>query len=471
MEHFDAIVVGAGPAGSTTAYRVARAGARVLLLDKARFPREKPCGGGVTVRALRELPFDVQPIVEHTVRHVELRFRGHRGVRRGGDRMLAHMTQRCRLDHFLVEQAAAVGAVFRDGVKVSEISEQGVRVDGRWVSAELLIGADGVNGASARALGFTGRNVYAVALEGNLSYRDVAGRERWQSMLTLELGTILGGYGWIFPKGDHLNIGVGGWESEGPRLREHFRTFCRRYGFDGTKVEGLRGYRLVARRPGSAFAGASTLLVGDAAGLVDPLFGDGMSAAFLSARLAAQTALDFLAGRIASLEPYAHAVIAELGPMTGFGWDAKLALDRLPRTVSIGVFSPPGWGVIEKMLRGEMPEPGVQKGLPGLAIRGIDVLAWLAGGPGKPYRLEARASRVKATELTASPNEYEHIVDRNLDHAATRQGPAVLRFTSCRSYEGGVSRLPREPGRFNSLVSAESRLSRFRRQLGSRTKA
>lgn len=84
METFDAIIIGAGPAGSTAAYRLARAGARVLLLDKARFPREKPCGGGVTVRALRELPFDIQPVVEHTAEHLELSFRGHRGVRRGG---------------------------------------------------------------------------------------------------------------------------------------------------------------------------------------------------------------------------------------------------------------------------------------------------------------------------------------------------------------------------------------------------
>src|ERR1700677_3426483 len=132
METFDTIIIGAGPAGSTTAYRLARAGARVLLLDKARFPRDKPCGGGVTARALRELPFDIQPIVEDTVEHVELSFRGHRGVRRGGRGLLMHMTQRRRLDHFLVEQALAAGAMFRDGVRVSEISRPGVPIEGGW---------------------------------------------------------------------------------------------------------------------------------------------------------------------------------------------------------------------------------------------------------------------------------------------------------------------------------------------------
>jgi geranylgeranyl reductase family protein len=406
MEHFDAIIVGAGPAGSTTAYRLSRAGVRVLLLDKARFPRDKPCGGGVTVRALRELPFDIQPIVEHAVNRIEFSFRGHRGMLRGGHRLLAYMTQRRRLDHFLVEQAGTAGATFRDGVKVSDISERGVRVDGRWVATELLIGADGVNGASARSLGLAGNNMYAVALEGNLSYDHGVDPERWQGTLALELGTILGGYGWIFPKADHLNVGFGGWQSEGPRLRQQFKAFCRRYGIDSTKVDGLRGYRLVARRPGSALAGARALLVGDAAGLVDPLLGDGLSESFLSARLAAETALDFLAGRIASLEPYSHAVLTELGPTVAFSWNAKLALDRLPRTVMGGVLSPPGWGVIETMICGEMTEPQAKRGLQGVAMRGLEALAWLAGRPGQPYRSEARTHQLRRNQLHGSASEH-----------------------------------------------------------------
>jgi len=419
MERFDAIIVGAGPAGSTTAHRLASAGARVLLLDKAQFPREKPCGGGVTVRALLELDIDIRPVVEHAVNRVEFSFRGHRGVRRGGPRLLAYMTQRSRLDHFLVEQALAAGATFRDGVKVSEISERGVRVDGERIGAEVIIGADGVNGASARSLGLGGDNVYAVALEGNLPYSQVADPDRWQGALTLELGAIRGGYGWIFPKGDHLNIGIGGWESEGPGLREHFTAFCRRCGLDNTKIAGLRGYRLVARRPGSPLAGSRALLVGDAAGLVDPLFGDGMSAAFVSARLAAATALDFLAGRIPSLAPYGHAVIAELGPAIGFSWDAKRALDRLPRTVTVGVLSPPGWDVIEKMIRGEMPEPRVERGLPGAAIWGLEALALLAGRPGRAYRTEAGTQRRLSAERFPPATGHADFAKRTRDQVAT----------------------------------------------------
>src|SRR5439155_5731042 len=98
VERFDAIVVGAGPAGSTTAIRLARAGARVLLADKARFPRDKPCGGGLTMRAVRELPIDVEPVVEDVVDRFEVRLEYRRRFVRGGDGPLCLMTQRRRLD-------------------------------------------------------------------------------------------------------------------------------------------------------------------------------------------------------------------------------------------------------------------------------------------------------------------------------------------------------------------------------------
>src|SRR5436853_2011982 len=107
MSTFDVAVVGAGPAGSTAAHRLASAGAGVLLVDRARFPRDKPCGGGVTLRAARLLPFSLEPVVEDRIDRIECRLGyGQRFVRRVGE-PVALMTQRRRLDHFLLEQAAA----------------------------------------------------------------------------------------------------------------------------------------------------------------------------------------------------------------------------------------------------------------------------------------------------------------------------------------------------------------------------
>ncbi|HEY4809682.1 MAG TPA: geranylgeranyl reductase family protein [Solirubrobacteraceae bacterium] len=387
VEQFEAIVVGAGPAGSSAAYRLTRAGARVLLLDKARFPREKPCGGAISTRAARELPFDPQPVVEHVVDRMELSYRGGRPFVRGRHSRLAYMTQRRRLDHFLIEQAMDAGTDFRDGATVTEISERGARVDGQWIESDLLIGADGTNGPTAGSLDLADERIYGVALEGNLAHR-LTNPERWQSTVVIELGTIPGGYCWIFPKGDHINIGVGGWQSTGPTLRKHLKEFCKRRGFDYSMLQNMRGYRLPARHPNAGLARGRALLVGDAAGLVDPLWGDGIYAALVSSKLASAAALDLLAGHTTDLKPYAQSIVAELGLMTAFAWDAKAALDRFPRLALAALVSTPGWRIVENLLRGEIREPDLEQGATRIAIRGFQALGQRAGWPGASYRTE-----------------------------------------------------------------------------------
>src|SRR5207244_7868195 len=108
----------------------------------------------------------------------------------------------------------------RDGVRVSIESETRLRVDGEPVEVDTLIGADGANGITARTLGLGGAIVNGVALEGNLAYDELPYRFD-HGLLVLEIATVPGGYGWIFPKADHVNVGVGGWGAEGPRLRQH----------------------------------------------------------------------------------------------------------------------------------------------------------------------------------------------------------------------------------------------------------
>ncbi len=176
----------------------------MLLVDKARFPRDKPCGGGLTMRAVSELPVSPDPVVEHTVDRIGLRLRYGRRIERGGRSPLILMTQRLRLDHYLLEQAAAAGAIVEDGVKVTDVAAHAdgatVRVDGRPVAAEVLVGADGANGTARRTLGLGGAYAMAVAFEGNVA-NDLAGADRYHGMAEVELAIIPGGYGWVFPEG------------------------------------------------------------------------------------------------------------------------------------------------------------------------------------------------------------------------------------------------------------------------------
>jgi geranylgeranyl reductase family protein len=373
---YDVIVVGAGPAGSTAAHRLARAGARVLMLERARFPRDKPCGGGVTMRALRHLPVEIDPVVEGEVATMEIGLRHERRFERTARGPLALMTQRLRLDAYLAERAVDAGAELREGARVTAITERDgaveVSVPGGSVATRIAIGADGVNGVSAKTLG-AGPFTYGVALEGNAPY-DKLRPERYAGRLVLELGTIAGGYAWVFPKGDHVNFGIGGWEHEGPHLRDHLDRFCAVHGVASASLSQLRGYRLPLRAPGSATARGRIALVGDAAGLIDPLSGDGIYEAALSAGLAVDAALDVLAGRADGMEPYANRLNRALGRLHAGSWRGKRAIDRFPRATYEIVRTPFAWRVIEGLLRGEVSSPSEVRGLSRAAFRVVERL-------------------------------------------------------------------------------------------------
>jgi geranylgeranyl reductase family protein len=361
VQRFDVLVVGAGPAGSATAIHLARGGARVLLADRAAFPRDKPCGGGVTGRALRQAPCDITPVVERTVHTFELRLHHRRSFRRTSTEPLILMTQRRRLDAHLAEQAAAVGAIFRDNARVEQIeigaSCVTANVGGMPVTADYLVGADGANGIVARAAGLEAGIVRGIALEGNVPWQ-LLDQDRYASTAVIEVGAPSGGYGWLFPKGDHANLGVGGWAGEGPHLREHLARLARAFSVDPGAITDAHGHRLPMRRVGASTpAGDRVLLVGDAAGLVDPLSGDGIYEAFASARLAAEAILAHGPTR------YAETLAQALDHHAGASWAAKRALDRYPAACFWAARSPGVFGVVAGLLRGDVGHPNEATGI------------------------------------------------------------------------------------------------------------
>jgi geranylgeranyl reductase family protein len=372
MPRFDAIVVGAGPAGSTTAYRLARAGARVCLLDRARFPRDKPCGGGLTLRAVRQLPFSVEPVVEDRVCTLELGLRYGRRWSSDAVEPLVLMTQRSRLDEFLARQAAEAGADFRDGAKVTAVDPAGaVTVAGERLEADVVVGADGANGITARALGAASYE-HGVALEGNVAYGHVS-RARFGGRAVVELGVVHGGYAWVFPKGDHVNVGVGGWESEGPNLRGRLKELCSAFEIDEGQVHDLRGHRLPMRGATLKPVEDRLLLVGDAAGLVDPLSGDGMYEAFLSGRLAAEVTLELLAGGVGDLNAYATAFTQTFAQLERVSWRAKVAFERFPALAFRLATTKISWRLFQAVVRGDESASST-KGLRGAPLRVLQAL-------------------------------------------------------------------------------------------------
>lgn len=365
---YDVLVAGAGPAGSGVARRLARAGARVALLDRATFPRDKPCGGGVTVRAAALAgDVDLTPVVERVIYGARVTTRLRRPFERRSPEPLTYMTQRRRLDHHLLQRAAEAGADVREGVTVrgGEVTERGVtlRANGDTYTGAVLVAADGVNGVAARIAGLDPVGQYAVALEGNVPANDAL-LERWRDSIALDLGGTPGGYGWIFPKGDHLNVGVGGWPWIGATLRERLRALCAAYGLDPQTLRDLRGHRLPMRRDGAPVVRGRALAVGDAAGLVDPLSGEGIQHAFESAGLAAEAIERFLRGETPDLHAYEAAIEAHVMPDIRASRKLMAVFHRIPDAcIAVMRHSDRFWAALCRIVRGEQTYAGFHEAL------------------------------------------------------------------------------------------------------------
>jgi len=293
------------------------------------------------------------------------------------------MTQRVRLDAFLAEQAANAGADFRDDARVTGLvvgeSSVTAEVDGKKIAANHALLADGANGVSTRAVDLDDGRDYGVALEANVPY-GVVSESEFRGLLCLELANVPGGYGWVFPKGDHINVGVGGWEREGPRLRAHLARFCREYGIPEASLENVRGYRLPLIHARARVAKGRVALLGDAAGLVDPLSGDGIYEALLSAKLATEALLT------GDLESYDATLRSRLSSQLSAAWGAKVALDRFPRLTYAVVRTPFLWNAVVSLIGGDVPSPSSMRGLRRASMRVVDGIARAAGNPGRPYK-------------------------------------------------------------------------------------
>ncbi len=295
MSDFDLIVLGAGPAGSAAAATAARAGLRVAIVDKRAFPRDKLCGGGFTGRSLtyyQEIFGRPAPDIPTEVRS-DLMFGAHGQV-------LGHYTDippirmmmRLELDNDLLATALGFGAADFTGVGNTTLDPRAgtVSFGDQVLRAPVIVGADGVNSATARALfgqAFD-RETIAFALEIERPETDLP--------LRIDFGAAEWGYGWQFPKPNGVTIGVGGINGRNPDMKAALRGYLKDLGLpDDTPIKGqfLPGGTF-RKTPGAG----RILLAGDAAGLVDPITGEGIAYAMKSGQLAAMaTAEALLAGR------------------------------------------------------------------------------------------------------------------------------------------------------------------------------
>jgi geranylgeranyl reductase family protein len=316
MTVHDVAVVGAGPAGASAARVLAEGGARVVLLEKQSLPRYKTCGGGVVERALRGLPASLRAdveadVVERPCHAAEIEFGGD-GLRfqTRRPRPLISMVMRDRFDAALTAAAGQAGAEIRTPAAVRAVAVRDDRIELETttasVAARFVIAADGATSETARLTGWSPPRRRAPALEAEVqvSPTDFA---RWAGAARFDFGPVVAGYGWVFPKRDHLSIGVCTMR-RGVNLNAGLSRYLETLGLTRLEHVDKHGFFIPLGPRPDGVARGRVLLAGDAAALADPVTGEGISAAIETGTLAAHAILASNGDPARARQRYDHAL-------------------------------------------------------------------------------------------------------------------------------------------------------------------
>jgi geranylgeranyl reductase family protein len=303
---YDVAIAGSGPAGSTAAWQLAQRGARVIILEKAAIPRYKTCGGGVVRRAFRWLPRDLDGVVRqycYTAEVHHLDYDLHFSVTR--TQPIVAMTMRNEFDEFLLRHACSAGATLLTHCMVVAVAQSNkcVRIEtpnGEF-KARFLIAADGATGTVARKAGWQETRPLIPALEYEVFLPKSSASD--EPLARFDFGVVESGYGWVFPKRDHLSIGILSLLPHSVNLNLAIVRYMKELGLQQPSRIERHGFVIPWRPRQDGFVRNRILLVGDAAGFVDPVTGEGISYALLSGRLAAEAILDgqFEPARVSTL--------------------------------------------------------------------------------------------------------------------------------------------------------------------------
>lgn len=336
MHRFDVIVVGGGPSGSTAAVRLGTAGVRTLLIDRARFPRSKPCGGGISARALvrfSHLSTDIFPTIPvHEIHKVYLESPAGHGVQYSAASPVYYLIRRVDFDAALYDRARATSNVevcqgaFVRAMKVTNDFVQLETSTGDVFGAGIVIGADSANSVVARLAGLRQGTVHAeyaldMMEESSYDWLQVADRDTIYVYYGLARHF---GYGYVFPKANHVNLGFGCkldyyLQKIKGRGREHHAEFVEDVRSKGvvsgkTNPASFEAFPIPISGPLPRTYAPRVLLAGDAGGFVNAFTAEGIYYAMVSGDLAAEAAIKALASnRTGELSHYESLWKREIG--------------------------------------------------------------------------------------------------------------------------------------------------------------
>ncbi len=334
----DVVIVGAGPSGCSAAWDLTVDGLQVLLLDRTEFPRKKTCAGGLTVKAVRALRYSIAPVIQKSVCNLSVSCRmRHPNLLKSND-PICHMVERSAFDYFCLKKTVAAGVRFAVVKRIDKIVESDRSVslvtDGGMIRARFLIGADGFHSRVRRLTGRFARFRPGFAVEGLVDRAPPNDLN-----MGFDFSRVAGGYGWVFPKAEHINVGLYTLRSDVKITHQDLVDYAvRRIGrpvptrITGSRL-GMGGWRY---RPGRG----RVLLVGDAAGLVDPLLGEGLYHAISSGQAAASAIVDAMDTGRDACKAYAKGLMPIQRDLL-FTQITAAVFYRMPRIGHLLLVSPP----------------------------------------------------------------------------------------------------------------------------------
>ena len=355
---FDCIIVGAGPAGGSAAYHLAKKGHSILVLEKLSFPRTKSCGGGVSPAIAQWFDFDFSPVVQNHVSQVKYTFK----MSDPAEVELKNVTpmwmvQRDQFDNFLIEQAIGQGVEFKADTEVTGVSLQGdtwqVETNNGVFKSKYLIAADGANSTVAKLLGFADTQKIAAAslqVPGEVS-------DRRKMTAFFDFGSLKNGFMWCFPKANGYSISaayVRNPQGKPDELKKQLTKYAELFDLDASKGE-YREHSLNLWQKDRALHSDRALLVGEAAGMVDPLIGEGIRPGMFTGVQAAAAVGNALQGDTNALANYTETINQEWGAnFAKADFLANLFYKAPKIAYKLGVKRPTAGQLMGKILCGEL---------------------------------------------------------------------------------------------------------------------